>query len=53
MTLAILIVTVALVGWLLIYMFSQKPATSAQELIQRAGVQRLEDAFLKLSEVRS
>jgi len=26
---------------------------SAQELIQRAGVQRLEDAFLKLSEVRS
>ena len=35
MTLAILIVTVALVGWLLIYMFSQKPATSAQELIQQ------------------
>src|SRR5207253_8331156 len=35
MTLAIFIVTVALVGWLLIYMFSQKPATSAQELIQQ------------------
>ena len=35
MTLAILIVTVALVGWLLIYMFSQKPATSAQKLIQQ------------------
>jgi tetratricopeptide (TPR) repeat protein len=35
MTLAILIVTVALVGWLLIYMLSQKPATSAQELIQQ------------------
>ena len=34
MTFAILIVTVALIGWLLIYMFSQKPATSAQQLIQ-------------------
>ncbi len=35
MTLALLIITVALVAWLLIWMLSQKPATSAQQLIHQ------------------
>src|SRR3954470_19561358 len=35
MTLAVLIVTVVLIGWLVIWMLSQKPATSAQQLIQQ------------------
>jgi len=35
MTLAILIVTVALIAWLVVYMLAQKPATSAQQLIQQ------------------
>lgn len=35
MTLAILIATVVLIVFLLIYMFAQKPATSAQQLIQQ------------------
>ncbi|HEV2720824.1 MAG TPA: hypothetical protein VG323_12455 [Thermoanaerobaculia bacterium] len=35
MTLAILIITVALIAWLLIWMLSQKPATSAQQLIHQ------------------
>jgi len=35
MTLAVLIVTAAVIVWLAIWMLSQKPATSAQELIQQ------------------
>jgi len=35
MTLAVLIVTVAIVVWLVVWMLSQKPATSAQQLIQQ------------------
>jgi len=35
MTLAVLIVTVAVIVWLAIWMLSQKPATSAQQLIQQ------------------
>jgi tetratricopeptide (TPR) repeat protein len=35
MTLAVLIITVIVVAWLAIWMLSQKPATSAQQLIQQ------------------
>jgi len=35
MTLAVLIVTAAVIVWLAIWMLSQKPATSAQQLIQQ------------------
>jgi tetratricopeptide (TPR) repeat protein len=35
MTLAVLIITVAVVAWLAIWMLSQKPTTSAQQLIQQ------------------
>ena len=35
MALTILIVTVALIAWLVFWMLSQKPATSAQQLIQQ------------------
>lgn len=31
----IIVVTVALIGWLVVYMLSQKPATNAQQLIQQ------------------
>ena len=35
MTLAVLFITVAVIVWLVVWMLSQKPATSAQQLIQQ------------------